>query len=266
MSQLNNYTLSPVSEERVSEAAGVNSAGGSFGLSFGLAFAGAIMLATLSFTFTNMANDSTVLSWGDNSSGQTNLGAGLTQVKSIAAGGNHTLAAIFSSLAQYPVDVTRDLLLIYNSTSTNSIVVKDYYLAHRPLVLHANVLGFACPTNEQIDLATFANQIALPILQWFTNNPTRHPQFIILFPDIPSGVHLSFTANPDCPTGYCPVESVAYGIATSVRGVQPFVTSINMGLLDLTNDCIHYINKLATIGASNSPGQLVLSASAGGYG
>ncbi len=61
VSQLNNYTLSPISEERVSEAAGVNSAGGSFGLSFGLAFAGAIMLATLSFTFTNMAHDSTVL-------------------------------------------------------------------------------------------------------------------------------------------------------------------------------------------------------------
>lgn len=61
VSQLNNYTLSPVSEERVSEAAGVNSAGGSFGLSFGLAFAGAIMLATLSFTFTSMAEDSTVL-------------------------------------------------------------------------------------------------------------------------------------------------------------------------------------------------------------
>ena len=61
VSQLNNYTLSPVSEERVSEAAGVNSAGGSFGLSFGLAFSGAIMLATLSFTFTNMAEDSKVL-------------------------------------------------------------------------------------------------------------------------------------------------------------------------------------------------------------
>ena len=61
VSQLNNYTLSPISEERVSEAAGVNSAAGSFGLSFGLAFAGAIMLATLSFTFTNMARDSTVL-------------------------------------------------------------------------------------------------------------------------------------------------------------------------------------------------------------
>jgi hypothetical protein len=62
VSQLNNYTLSPISEERVSEAAGVNSAAGSFGLSFGLAFAGAIMLATLSFTFTRMAQDSSVLS------------------------------------------------------------------------------------------------------------------------------------------------------------------------------------------------------------
>ena len=48
VSQLNNYTLAPITEERVSEAAGVNSAAGSFGLSFGLAFAGAIMLATLS--------------------------------------------------------------------------------------------------------------------------------------------------------------------------------------------------------------------------
>jgi MFS family permease len=61
VSQLNNYTLSPISEDRVSEAAGVNSAAGSFGLSFGLAFAGAIMLATLSVAFTNMAEDSSVL-------------------------------------------------------------------------------------------------------------------------------------------------------------------------------------------------------------
>jgi len=62
VSQLNNYTLAPISEERVSEAAGVNSAAGSFGLSFGLAFAGAIMLAALSISFTHMADSSSVLS------------------------------------------------------------------------------------------------------------------------------------------------------------------------------------------------------------
>jgi MFS family permease len=61
VSQLNNYTLAPVSEERVSEAAGVNSAAGSFGLSFGLAFAGAIMLATLSYAFTTLSDNSAVL-------------------------------------------------------------------------------------------------------------------------------------------------------------------------------------------------------------
>ena len=62
VSQLNNYTLGPIEEERISEAAGVNSAGGSFGLSFGLAVAGAIMLATLAFSFTNLAESSEVLS------------------------------------------------------------------------------------------------------------------------------------------------------------------------------------------------------------
>src|SRR4051794_24706648 len=61
VSQLNNYTLSPISDERVSEAAGVNSAAGSFGLSFGLAFSGAIMLATLAFAFTSRSESSSVL-------------------------------------------------------------------------------------------------------------------------------------------------------------------------------------------------------------
>ncbi len=61
VSQLNNYTLAPIEEERISEAAGVNSAGGSFGLSLGLALGGGIMLATLAFTFTDLAESSTVL-------------------------------------------------------------------------------------------------------------------------------------------------------------------------------------------------------------
>ena len=61
VSQLNNYTLAPIEEERVSEAAGVNSAAGSFGLSFGLAMAGGIMLAALSWSFTQMTENSDVI-------------------------------------------------------------------------------------------------------------------------------------------------------------------------------------------------------------
>ena len=61
VSQLNNYILAPIEEERVSEAAGVNSAGSSFGLSFGLAIAGGVLLAALSMSFVNMTESSTVI-------------------------------------------------------------------------------------------------------------------------------------------------------------------------------------------------------------
>jgi MFS family permease len=61
VSQLNNFTLAPIEEERISEAAGVNSAGGSFGLSFGLAMAGGVMLAALAFSFTNLTEASDVI-------------------------------------------------------------------------------------------------------------------------------------------------------------------------------------------------------------
>ncbi len=61
VSQLNNYTLSPVSSQRVSEAAGVNSATGSFGLSFGLALSGAVMLAALVVGFDAQTQASDVL-------------------------------------------------------------------------------------------------------------------------------------------------------------------------------------------------------------
>ncbi|WP_454858400.1 MFS transporter [Promicromonospora soli] len=61
VSQLNNYTLAPVEEERVSEAAGVNSAAGSFGLSFGLAMSGGILLASLALGFNQLTQESQII-------------------------------------------------------------------------------------------------------------------------------------------------------------------------------------------------------------
>ena len=61
VSQLNNFTLAPISEDRISEAAGVNSAAGSFGLSFGLAMAGGVMLWALALGFADMTERSTVI-------------------------------------------------------------------------------------------------------------------------------------------------------------------------------------------------------------
>jgi len=103
VSQLNNYTLAPIEEERVSEAAGVNSAGGSFGLSFGLAFAGAIMLASLSLIFTHLTNESSVLS----STEKTQVSKGLEKNAEVMT--NTHLDAL---LAGQPPDVKAEIIHI----------------------------------------------------------------------------------------------------------------------------------------------------------
>jgi len=103
VSQLNNYTLSPIDEERVSEAAGVNSAGGSFGLSFGLAFAGAIMLATLQLTFTHMSEASAVFSPAE----QQQVASGLEEDAEIMS-----TTQLQKLLVDQPADVQAEIIRI----------------------------------------------------------------------------------------------------------------------------------------------------------
>lgn len=239
-----------------------------------------------------LKNDGTVLAWGGNSLGQTNLPfvSALTGVKFIAAGANHNLAGVFSPFSMYPVvDVTKDLLLIYNTNSVDSSNVCSYYLAHRPMVANANVLGIGCPgffvtnappsdshvgvTNttvyESISPADFTNQISNPLLNWLAANPTKRPSYVILFLDVPSRI-ANCATNPANFPFYCggtnqgsPTPSVSVQLTITAAGWSPFVTHINM---NGTNDCIGYINKLASIGTNYSPGRLMISANAGGYG
>lgn len=209
-----------------------------------------------------LKNDGTLVSWGSHSDGQTNVPGWLADVKLLTAGGNQTAASVFSPLAQYPVDVSRDLLLIYNTNSLDSSNVCAYYLAHRPLVSSANVLGIGCVTNETAYPAEFTNQIVGSLSAWMQTNPTKRPQYMVLFPDIPSRVNWYSNGPPGVYWVVGASPSVQYRLHTFTQGWRPFVTSINMGG---TNDCAAYIAKLAWCG-SNSPGQLLLSASAWGYG
>jgi hypothetical protein len=112
VSQLNNYALAPISEERVSEAAGVNSAAGSFGLSFGLAFAGGIMLATLSFTFTSMATSSEVLPPGE----QERVATVLEEDAQVM-----TNTQLEQLLAEQPDDVADEIVRINTETRPRAL-------------------------------------------------------------------------------------------------------------------------------------------------
>jgi hypothetical protein len=103
VSQLNNYTLAPIEEERISEAAGVNSAAGSFGLSFGLALAGSLMLASLAFQFTSLAEASVVLDPAE----QQQVAAALEEDAELMS--NTQLEA---QLAGQPADVQAEIIRI----------------------------------------------------------------------------------------------------------------------------------------------------------
>jgi alpha-tubulin suppressor-like RCC1 family protein len=232
-----------------------------------------------------LRNDGTVVAWGDNTFGQTNVPSGLSAVKTIAASGTHTLAALFSPLVQYPINVTNDLLVIYNTNSPDGTFVKDYYLANRPMVAGANVTGISFSgfyisnypgtgewlgvTNtivyETISPFAFTNQILNPVLDWLGSHPTRRPQYVVLFLDVPTRVYPTAT-NPASFPFYgdsMKLPSVSYQLANSIPGWKPFITHINM---DGTNDCVAYINKLAALGTNYPRGTPFLSASAGRYG
>jgi alpha-tubulin suppressor-like RCC1 family protein len=203
-----------------------------------------------------LRNDGTVIAWGDNTYGQTNT-PNLVAVKLIAAGAYQSLASVFSPLVQYPVDVTKDLLLICNTNSTNSAALRDYYLAHRPLVANANVLNIACDVGEFTTTNNCDAQIVAPVLNWLAANPTKHPEYIVLFFDIPTRC---YAYPPDTSNPY---GSLSYHLQQSYPGWKPFLNNLNAGTLA---DCEAYVDKLAYVGTNYSPGQVLLSPSVGRYG
>ncbi len=183
-------------------------------------------------------------------------------------------SAVWQITVTNAINVTNDLLIIYNTNSADSIWVKDYYLAHRPMVSGANVLAIGCTTNPTILREDYTNKIAVPVQNWLSANPTKRPQYVILMAGIPWRV-----GTNDSPLGsYYPrdLPSVQYQLHSwCFTNWQPFVTSINMGEFAntgpgepnyaiYTNACKAYIDKLEFVGTNFSSGKLIISA--GDYG
>jgi hypothetical protein len=143
VSQLNNYTLAPISEDRISEAAGVNSAAGSFGLSFGLALAGGVMLAALAFGFTAQAESSTVLSPTE----QEQVAQALNEDAELM-----TNAQLEEQLAGQPADVQAEIIRI--NTEVRPVALQAALLV--PLIAGLMGLFVSFRMTRQPDLAPSA--------------------------------------------------------------------------------------------------------------
>jgi hypothetical protein len=166
------------------------------------------------------------------------------------------------------INATRDLLLVYNTSSSQSCEVKDYYLAHRPMVAGANVCPITCPPQYTISPSDYSSMVETPLLDWLTAHPSLRPQYIILFLDVPSRINTQTNTPPYPVTS--PYSSISYSIHTMLSGYRPYVTHINMRDNDMfytatTDACIAYIDKLQSFGSYYSLSSLIISPSAGGY-
>jgi hypothetical protein len=104
-----------------------------------------------------------------------------------------------------------------------------------------------------------------PISNWLSLNPTKRPQYVVLFQDLPSQL---IDGNSETSVQY-DIESginTIFGTTNYAPTWTPFVTSINMNGTGGMTDCVQYINKLAYFGATYSPGQLIISVPKSSYG
>ena len=171
------------------------------------------------------------------------------------------------------VDVTQDLLLVYNSSSTDSGTVKDYYLQHRPMVNGAMVMSISVPTiNETILTNDITTLIVQPIADWLSTNGNKQPKYIVLFPNTPTRVndfYSPFYLNENN-TNFQYFQNANKHASVSVQianafSWKPYVTYISMGSVAA---CQAYIDKLEAMGkryAQNHPGNVTISASGTGY-
>jgi hypothetical protein len=217
-------------------------------------------------------NDGTTLAWGANTFGQCNVQVTNALMKLIAASANHSMVAAFSPLVQYPINVTQDLLLVYNAATTDGSNVFAYYLANRPMVAGANVLALTnCPATYTTTRTNFTTAIQSPLSTWLSANPTKRPQYMVLFVDVPVRINANTNAFHYTITTNNPEDdSVSYQIYSNSVGIPPFITHINMRDPENTVNptaapCTNYINKLRYFGTNYSPGQLLISAKAAGY-
>lgn len=93
------------------------------------------------------------------------------------------------------LDATKHLLVLYNADSSDSIDLKDYYLAQRPGLSSANTLGITglpdtTSTTDQVKLNSFLDAV----YAWLVANEATKPiRYIVVLRGLPSRRYVSGT-------------------------------------------------------------------------
>jgi uncharacterized repeat protein (TIGR03803 family) len=193
-----------------------------------------------------------------------------------------TIAVTTNLTTTTSVNVSNEVLVVYNTNVADSVSCANYYIAHRPGFSNANVMACSCTTTgtdgfETITTANLTNQIVKPIINFMLSNPAKSIKYVVLMYGMPSRVdddtcgdtsqsppsvqhHISrclsdagYTSGPYYEGSTCPF------VATNYLGTTCLVTALNLAT---AADCTAYVNKVTSMYTGN----VIISAKAAAYG
>ena len=166
-----------------------------------------------------------------------------------------------------------NVLVVYNSNSTESMHVRDYYLANRPGFANVNTLAVSTDDVEVVDQKQFLGNIRQPIVDWITSHPSEPTYYIVLLRGIPDRTYTGTGASVDYQISTAlsnlGIRSGAtYGGGTGIAytpskypGTTALVTHLNMGSLEAT---FAYIDKLKAMHKVMQTPNVIISGKASG--
>lgn len=174
--------------------------------------------------------------------------------------------------SSYDINPAEQVLILYNSNSADSIEVKNYYLANRPLIGTANVLGLSSTSDETISDADYINTIETPVVNWLLANPNKKIRYIIMMYDLPTITYTTDYNGIPYRLSRC-LQTRKYRSGTEYnqvyqefdptvyRGTTALVSNIAMGSVAASKA---YIDKLKRVYNQMANPSLVISARNGG--
>jgi hypothetical protein len=192
---------------------------------------------------------------------------------------------IITTITPDTIDPAKHILVVYNTNEADSLTAKNYYLANRPEMGTANVLGVAPTTTDGFERMTPANyetQVRDPIVSELNTlaGSGKYIRYIVLMYGMPSrtssGVGGYATAYPSVQyrltraleesgdrTGSVYQNAVNEFTVAEYQGMSALCTSFNVGTLA---DFQAYIDKLATMYGNMTSPDIIISATDASYG
>lgn len=184
-------------------------------------------------------------------------------------------AVVTTSFTPDTIDVTKNVLVVWNTNEADSTTAKNYYVANRPGMGSVLTLGIACTTTgtdgfESITQSNYETQIRDNIVSEINTQAgsSNYIRYIILMYGMPSRVSsngnsvsyqltraMSDTANRTGTSYQNGNNNFSVG---EYQGMAALVTSLNMGTL---TDVQTYIDKLATVHGNMQTPNVIISGS-----